>query len=80
MAEEPPPNCLATGNNGAIVGGGSAGRRLAHTTGRTSPKACLPACHTRLSPLGTARGRHIFHPGLACLARALGTSSTWMAI
>lgn len=77
VTEEPPPNCLATGNNGAIVGGVECGQ----ATGTASAPRAGPrpetACHTLLSPPGTARGRHILHPlRLAGLAQALGTSST----
>lgn len=66
VAEEPPPNCLATGNNGAIVGRVECGQAAGTaSTPRVGPRP-KPACHTLLSPPGTARGRHILYR-LPCL-------------
>ena len=47
MAQEPPPNCLAAGNNGAIVGvaecGQAAGTGSAPGAGPHPEPACPPA-------------------------------------
>lgn len=62
VAEEPPPNCLAAGNNGAIVGGASAGRLLArpahHGAGphpRPAAGSALPQVLPEAEPLTSPR-------------------------
>lgn len=66
VTEEPPSNCLATGNNGAIVGGVECGQATGTVSAPRAGPRPEPACHTVLSPPSAARGRHILHP-LPCL-------------
>lgn len=75
------PDCLAAGNNGAIVGVASVGRLLAqavHHGARDLTQS--PPARSALSPRYCQRQRHPPSPHFAGLAQTLGTSSSWRAL
>lgn len=81
VTEEPPPNCLATGNNGAIVGGVECGQATGTVSAPRAGPRPKPACralHSLPQVLPEADTSSI--PCPACLAQALGTSSTRVAM
>lgn len=80
VAQEPPPNCLAAGNNGAIVGAVECGQTAGTGSAPGAGPHPEPACPPALSPRCCQRQRHPPSPHLAGQAQTPGTSSTWRAL
>lgn len=65
VAEEPPPNCLAAGNNGAIVGGVECGQAAGTASAPRAGPHPKPACPAALCSLPPGTARQTDPPSLA---------------